>query len=157
MIRVLAPALLLVAAPSLSARESLGVYESWGAFRDAKPSRCYAVAKAEGDKGGYATIANWPERRLRGTVHLVLSRDLAASSAVRLVVGAKRFELVAKGRNAWAKDAQDDAAIVAALRSASRMSVSATGASGGRFTDRYSLAGAATAIDAATIGCATTR
>ncbi len=97
----------------------------------------------------YATVSNWPDRKVRGAVHLVLSRDVADKKVVRLTVGDKRFDLVAKGRNAWAKDARDDAAIVAAMRSASRMSVS-----GGGFTDRYILSGAATAIDAATVGCA---
>lgn len=138
----------LIATP-LAARESLGVYDGWGAFKDASPLRCYAIAKAIGDKGGYATIANWPARGLRGAVHVVLSREVTGTGTVRMVVGGKRFELVAKGRNAWAANAQGDAAIIAAIRSAARMSVSANG-----FTDRYALAGAATAIDAATVGCA---
>jgi len=152
--------LLLLAAAPLAARESLGVYESWAAFKDAKPLRCYAIAKAQGTPPApapapaYATISNWPDKGVRGTVHLVLSRGVADKSAVRLVVGDKRFTLVAKGRNAWAKDAQGDAAIVAALRSAARMSVSAKSTKGGNFTDRYTLAGAATAMDAATVGCA---
>jgi hypothetical protein len=50
-----------------------------------------------------------------------------------------------------------DAAIVAAMRSASQMVVSARDARGNRFTDRYSLAGFATAMDAATVGCARLR
>jgi hypothetical protein len=50
-----------------------------------------------------------------------------------------------------------DAAIVAAMRSADSMSVTATDRSGHRFTDRYSLRGAATAMDAATVGCARVR
>ena len=160
-------ALLLLAATyagPLAARESLGVYESWAAFKDASPQRCYAVAKAQGTAPAlapvltrapaYATVSNWPEKGVRGTVHLVLSREVADKSAVRLAVGDKRFTLIAKGRNAWAKDAAGDAAIVAALRSAARMSVSARGTKGGNFTDRYTLAGAATAMDAATVGCA---
>jgi len=151
-------ALLLLTAP-LAARESLGVYDGWAAFKDAKPLRCYAIAKAQGKPPApaYATVSNWPDRKVRGAVHLVLSRDVADKMAARLTVGNKRFDLVAKGRNAWAKDARDDAAIIAALRSAARMSVSATGAKGGAFTDRYVLAGAATAIDAATVGCAQKR
>jgi hypothetical protein len=146
---------MLLAAP-LAARDSLGVFDGWAAFRDPKPLRCYAIAKAQGSPPApaYATVSNWPERKVRGAVHLVLSRDVAEKAGVRLVVGDKRFTLVAKGRNAWAKDARDDAAIVAALRSAARMSVSASSAKGGGFTDRYALAGAATAIDAATVGCA---
>ena len=149
-LRHLALLALLAAAP-LSARESLGVYDSWAAFRDASPARCYAIAKAGGKTAApaYATVSLWPDKGVRGAVHLVLSREVADKARIRLTVGDKRFDLVAKGRNAWAADARGDAAIVAAMRSASRMSVS-----GGGFTDRYTLAGAATAIDAATVGCA---
>lgn len=155
MIRLAAVLVLALAAP-LAARESLGVYENWAAFKDPSPLRCYAIAKAQGRPAApaYATISTWPDKNVRGAVHIVLSREIAAKGAVRLAIGGQRFELVANGRNAWAADARGDAAIVAAMRSASRMSVSATSDKGGRFTDRYTLAGAATAIDAATVGCA---
>jgi hypothetical protein len=158
MIRIFAVAALVLAAP-LAARDSLGVYDGWAAFKDAKPLRCYAIAKAQGKPAApaYATISNWPDRQVRGTLHMVLSRAVADNAAVRLAVGDKRFTLVAKGRNAWAKGARDDAAIIAALRSAARMSVSANSAKGGTFTDRYALTGAATAMDAATVGCARPR
>lgn len=151
MTRFAALALLALAAAPLAARESLGVYENWAAFRDASPARCYAIGKAQGKRRApaYATVSTWPGKGVRGAVHIVLSREVAAKASVRLAVGDKRFTLVAKGRNAWAADARGDAAIVAAMRSASRMSVSGAG-----FTDRYTLAGAATAIDAATVGCA---
>ena len=162
MTRLLLPALLIaLAAAPLAARESLGVFEKWAAFKDASPARCYAIAKADASTSapgaGYATISNWPARKVRGAVYFALSRDVAEEAAVRLALGDRRFELVAKGRNAWARDSREDAAIVAALRSASRMSVSARSAKGGVFTDRYTLAGAATAIDAATVGCARPR
>jgi len=144
-------ALIALAAAPLAARDSLGVYDSWAAFRDTSPARCYAIAKAEGKSPGpaYAMVSTWPGKGVRGAVHIVLSREVPAKATVRLAVGDKRFTLVTKGRNAWAADARGDAAIVAAMRAASRMSVS-----GGGFTDRYTLAGAATAIDAATVGCA---
>ncbi|HSJ79435.1 MAG TPA: hypothetical protein VK913_11935 [Erythrobacter sp.] len=155
MIRLLALVAITLSAP-LAARDSLGVYDGWAAFKDASPARCYAIAKAQGTPPApaYATVSNWPDRKVRGALHLVLSRDVADKAAVRLAVGDKRFILVAKGRNAWAKDVRDDAAIIAALRGASRMSVSASGAKGGTFTDRYALVGVATAMDAATVGCA---
>ena len=57
------------------------------------------------------------------------------------------------GGDAWAVDRTMDAAIVAAMRSASRMTVRATGTNGRRFSDSYSLSGAATAMDAATLSC----
>lgn len=147
--------LLAIAAPA-GARDSLGVYSSWAAFRDASPARCYAIAKPNGaaSAGPFATIATWPERRVRGQLHIRLSRSIREESEVSLTIGERSFTLVAKGRNAWAKDNAMDAAIVAALRSATRMSVSARAENGARFTDRYDLAGVATAIDAALVGCA---
>ena len=159
----LGPVLLLLLAAPLAARESLGVYDGWAAFKDTAPLRCYAIAKAQGSPAApaYATVSHWPERKVRGAVHVVLSRAVADAAgrgaAVRLGIGGQRFDLVAKGRNAWAADARQDAAIIAALRAAQRMSVSARSTQGGAFTDRYTLGGAATAIDAAIVGCAQRR
>ena len=149
-------ALALAITTPLAARDSLGVFDGWAAFKDAQPARCYAIAKAQGKTAApaYATVSNWPDRKVRDALHMVLSSEVAAKGNVRLTVGDKRFDLVAKGRNAWARDSRDDAAIIAGIRSASRMSVSATSTKGSGFTDRYSLNGAATAIDAATVGCA---
>lgn len=143
-------------ASPLAAKDSLGVYSSWAAFRDDSPARCYAIAKPQRDSesGPFASIASWPRANIRTQLHIRLSRDIREGANVTLSVGQTRFELAANGRNAWAKDARMDAAVVAALRSATRMSVSSRDARGNRFTDRYDLAGAATAIDAAVVGCA---
>ncbi len=74
-----------------------------------------------------------------------------------LHLGGKRYELTGGGADAWARDKRMDAAIVAAMRSADRMTLSAIDKAGRRFSDRYSLKGAPTAMDAATVGCARTR
>lgn len=156
MIRLLAAAAVALIAQPLCARDSLGVFESWAAFRDASPRRCYAIARPSNTGAApdaAASIAIWPERKVRGQVHVVLSRPVTQDASVRLRVGDKDFALIAKGRNAWGANARMDAAIVAALRSASAMSVSARSAKGA-FTDRYALSGAATAMDAAAVGCA---
>ena len=67
-----------------------------------------------------------------------------------------RFPLIAGGAEAWAPDAKTDAAIVATMRSARGMMVIADGV-GGPIRDAYRLKGAATAIDAAQLGCAKLR
>lgn len=144
-----------LAAPA-SARDSLGVYSNWAAFRDDSPQRCYAIAKPRGnsDPGPFASIATWPDKAIRGQLHIRLSRELGEEAKVTLTIGETKFALVAKGRNAWAANNSMDAAIIAAMRSASRMSVAARGSNGARFSDRYSLAGVATAMDASLVGCA---
>ncbi len=157
MIRLLGLGALLALGQPLAARDSLGVFDGWAAFRDASPKRCYAIARpanASAAPDAAASIATWPEKRVRGQVHVVLSRAVAEGARVSLRIGTRDFALIAKGRNAWGGDAAMDAQIVAALRSASTMSITARSATGARFTDRYALAGVATAMDAASIGCA---
>lgn len=143
-----------------AAKDSLGIFAAWGAFRDANVPRCYAIAMAEQNQRSrdyqpYVSIGSWPKRALRNQLHVRLSRKIAPSSAISLRIDRKlRFELTGGGGDAWAKDRRMDAAIVAAMRSATIMSVSARDAAGRRFTDSYRLDGAATAMDAATLGCA---
>lgn len=151
--------LALVAAP-VEARETLGVWRGWAAFRDAAPTngRCYAIA-APLVAGGqnrwraFASVGTWPARGLRSSLHVRLSRERDRSAGVTLSVGERRFRLVANGVDAWAADAPSDRAIVAALRSGRAMSVEAVGVGGRPFADTYALAGAATAIDAASLAC----
>ena len=149
-------ALLALAGP-VGARDRIGIYKGWGAFRDSRPPRCYAIGQPQvtgGRSRGWASVATWPGRGLRGSLHVRLSRDRDRSAGVTLSVGERRFALVANGTDAWAADAPSDRAIVSAIRSGRSMSVEAVGAGGQPFADSYALAGAATAIDAAALACA---
>jgi hypothetical protein len=159
--RLLLPALILIAAPAL-ARDSLGMFGAWAAFRDSAAPRCYAIAMADPsalqrDYQPYADVAFWPRQQVRGQVHFRLSRKLAANAPIGLSIGGQKLALAGGGGDAWAADKRMDAAIVAAMRSASEMTVSARGADGRGFSNTWKLQGAATAIDAAQIGCAGVR
>jgi len=66
-----------------------------------------------------------------------------------LHVGDSPFLLVSRGDRAWSNGTAQDLAIIAAIRGASGMRVEARSPGGGRIVDRYELAGAPTAIDAA--------
>lgn len=143
--------LLLLAAPA--GREAIGVYHGWGAFRDATPARCYAIARPVA-AGGFASVATWPGKGLRASLHVRLSRARDRSAGVTLSVGERRFTLVANTRDAFAPDAASDRALVAAIRSGRSMSVEAVAEGGRPFADVYALPGAATAIDAAALACA---
>lgn len=146
------------AVPAL-ARDSLGMAGKWGAFRDPAVPRCYAIAKAEPSAFSrefqpFASVGTWPRRNERGQVHFRLSRALAPNARVTLSLGGQRFALTGTGADAWSASRQMDAAIVAAMRSASTMSVSGRDARGRPFGNSYDLAGAATAMDTATLACA---
>ena len=155
----LALCLLTFSAP-LAARDSLGVFDDWGAFRDPAVPRCYAITAGSNgaeDYSAYADVGTWPRQNVRGQVHFRLSREMAKGARVSLSLGGMRYDLTGGGADAWAQDKRMDATIVAAMRSADAMSVSAVDKAGRRFTDRYSLKGAPTAMDAATVGCASVR
>ncbi len=155
-------AVVFFATPAL-ARDSLGMFGSWGAFRDAAVPRCYAIALADKPRGAkvdfqaYADVGHWPRRALRNQVHFRLSKRLASNSAIRLRVDSAEFVLVGGGGDAWAADRRMDAAIVAAMRSGKAMRVRARAADGREISDYYPLPGSASAIDAAALGCAAAR
>ncbi len=152
--------LTILAGSPLAAKDSLGVFSEWGAFRDPSVPRCYAIAMAgpstrQRDYQPFASVGTWPKRKLRNQIHLRLSREIAPETTITLKVGrSASFQLTGGGGDAWAMDKTMDAAIIASMRAAGAMSVSARDTKGNRFTDNYSLSGAATAMDAATVACA---
>ncbi|MET4898071.1 hypothetical protein RN629_13080 [Sphingomonadaceae bacterium jetA1] len=153
-LRIALPAALLLLAAPLAARDTIGVYKGWGAFRD--PDRCYAIARpllAGGRSGGFASVGTWPAKGLRASFSLRLSLPRDRAAPVTLAIGERRFPLVGTGRDVWAPDGTTDHALVMAMRSGRSMSVSAVAADRRPFADTYTLAGAASAIDAATLAC----
>lgn len=143
-------------------RDSLGLYSDWGAFRDPLIPRCYAIAKAlpstmQRDYQPYAAIGTWPKRGVRNQIHFRLSRKMAEKPGLTLRIGGQSFKLTGGGGDAWPVDQTMNAAISAAMRSARQMTVSATDARGRRFSNIWNLPGAASAMDAAALGCARLR
>lgn len=151
------PAAALSAAPT-----ALGIFDGWGAFRDPATPRCYALAAPSATIGtpqvkAFASVGYWPKAGIRGQFYVRLSKARAPGRDLRLTVGSRRFILTGNGAHGWASDPRMDAAIVAAMRSAPSMSVASSTAAGGAIADTYRLRGAATAIDAAALGCARVR
>ncbi len=151
------PAAVFAAGPA-----ALGIFDGWGAFRDPATPRCYAIASPSATIGtpdvkAYASVGYWPKSRIRGQFYVRLSKARAPDRDLRLTIGSRRFILTGNGAHGWASDARMDAAIVAAMRSAPSMSVESGTATGRAIADTYRLRGAATAIDAAALGCAKLR
>lgn len=142
----------------IAAKDSLGIFNSWGAFRDLNVPRCYALAESEeitgkAERKSYASVGFWPKRNIRAQFHVRLSRDRSSNSRVMVGIGGRRFQLTANRSDGWSQDKRMDAAIIAALRSANSMTIESTGRDGKPIVDAYLLRGAATAIDAASLGC----
>jgi hypothetical protein len=144
------------------AKDSLGIFNSWGAFRDSEIPRCYAIAESEEITGkaqrkSFATIGFWPRRKIRRQFHVRLSRDRSTNSRLIVSIAGRRFQLTASRFDGWSQDKRMDAAIISAIRSATSMTVESVGRNGKPIVDAYRLRGAATAIDAASLGCSRLR
>jgi hypothetical protein len=138
------------------ARDSLGLYDGWAAFRDAGIPRCYAISAARpvgGSSGAYITVTDWPQQSRRNILHIRLPRTAKGASSAVLSFGEERFRLQIAGLDAWAANARDNATIVAGLRSATSLAIRVRD-SNGSYVRRWTLSGAASAMDAATMGCA---
>lgn len=143
------------AASAAAQQRPLGVFGVWGAFQDG--SRCYAIAEPvrQSVRGTrpYASVGNWPGRGVRGQLHIRLSGEQRAQSAVLLRIDGRSFQLTGRGWDAWAPDARADAELLAALRTGIEMTVETRGTNGRLIRDHYQLRGAATAIDSAAVAC----
>ncbi|QPQ54615.1 hypothetical protein IC614_09795 [Allosphingosinicella flava] len=145
-----------LAAAAPNGRQAIGQFHGWGAFRDDRPRRCFAAAEPAGRQGsgGAAYVAFWPDAGNRARFSLSLRADPRPGSAILLAVGDRRFQFVARGRDAVPADPRASAAIVAAMRTASAMTVVSRSVRGARLRDDYALAGFPSAVDAAALACA---
>ena len=106
-------------------------------------------AAPKGRAQAHASLTFDAVGRRNGELAVLLSRTPRPGSSVMLTIGEMPFLLVARGDLAWSSGPRQEAAIIAAMRAAPSMRVEARSAAGGRIVDRYLLAGAPTAIDAA--------
>jgi hypothetical protein len=148
----------IVAAAPVAAKDKLGVYQSWAAFRDPETPRCYAISSPDerisgATRPGYLSVGFWPKKGVTHQLYVSLSRDRSENSAITLSVGGRRFRLKANQTGGWAINRQMDNAIVSAIRSSPSLSIESIGRDGRAIVDAYNLRGAPSAIDAAALGC----
>jgi len=153
---LLVAAILLCAFPATAA-ELLFAHGNWAALRFGE--RCEARSKAVSSSGtakptAYAGITFDSGPGVHGQFYIHLSRPQRSGSTVMLNVGGQPFLLVGRSDWAWSRSADQASSIVAAARIAGSMSAESRDSSGRRFVDRFGLAGAPTAIDAAAAACA---
>lgn len=142
---------------SAPAAERLFAGGAWAAHRFG--ARCEAAsrplfparAREEQARAGFMFDSG---RRGSGDFYVRLSRPARPGSSILLTVGSEPFLLAGSGVWARSRGGPQAGAIIAAARRYGGMRVEARDAGGRRFTDRYLLDGAATAIDSAAAGCA---
>ena len=129
----------------------------WAAIE--RDGLCSAISRSElqtitGGDQARASVTFGRDRN--GEVHFRLSRAARPGSYALLVAGGEPFQLVTRGADAWSRGPAQEAAVLAAIRRSGDLRVRFRTERGG-FTDRYLLAGAPTAIDAAATACSRAR
>ncbi|MEO7865753.1 MAG: hypothetical protein ABIR63_07815 [Sphingomicrobium sp.] len=108
---------------------------------------------ATGKLRGLAGFTFATDRTRWGQFHARLSRLPRPGAAVIATIGRQPFLLVTRGGWAWSGGSAQEQALIAAARSAESLRIRSRDTAGRRFTDRYALDFAPTAIDAAAARC----
>jgi hypothetical protein len=155
-----APGLAYAASPTL-----LSKFNDWVAstYDDNGKTLCYATSEprhqtgaAKGRSKAYIAVTHvsLADSNLHDQVSYIAGYELKPSSTVKLVIGKESFslDLLQKDR-AWAKDADADKALVAAMRKGNSLIIRGTSAQGGEVVDSYSLSGFSKAYQAISGAC----
>lgn len=142
----------------LTAVRPLYAGPSWAAFEQDHGRICLALARSElvaprGKVQPAVAVAFDRGGPRHGQIAFRLDRIVRPGSAPLLTVGDQPFLLVAAGDRAWSRDSAQDLAIIERMRGDSTMRLSYRAAGGGGYSERFQLAGAPTAIDAAAAAC----
>lgn len=148
---------LVLAAPAGTRATILFAGGGWAAID--RGASCEAATRAlgatvKGRPHGLARFVFTPNRRRWGEFSARLSRQPRPGSSVMLRIDNQRFLLLTRGTSAWSRGGLQEQALIAAVRGTGGMRIEGRDGAGRRFVDRYALAGAATAIDAAAARCA---
>jgi hypothetical protein len=143
----------------------LGASRDWTAYwaDTADGKVCYAVStpastapKVARDQI-YVIVSTWPGRNVTDEVQVIPGYEYKAGAPALASVGAQQAELFTqnegKAGSAWVKDQAGEAALVKAMRTGAKLTVTGSSKRGTKTTDTYSLTGLNTALDRAHSAC----
>ncbi|MDX7952241.1 hypothetical protein P7D22_13760 [Lichenihabitans sp. Uapishka_5] len=147
------------AAPAAAAKPALvGTFGDWGVYvsQGAKSKVCYALGQPNARTPaslkkdlGYVFISNRPGEGVHNEVSIMAGVPLKEGAAGgRADIGGTGYDLVAKGQNAFVKNAAEEGQFVGTLkRRGAKLVLKLPSAKSGTVTDTYSLAGMQQALD----------
>lgn len=161
---LLAATLAAAGAPAALAADPkvIGSFKDWNAFTfdESGKTVCYISSQpkkkepASARRGDiYVLVTHRPSEKTFDVVSFILGYPLRKGSEATVEIDGKSFSLFTDGETAWARDADTDKAIVAAMRTGSRMVMKGTSQRNTKTTDSYSLAGISEAHEAIGTAC----
>ena len=166
---VAALALLASAQGALAAEPKvLGTFKDWNAFAfdEGGHKVCYMSSQpkkkdpANVKRGDiYVLVTHRPGEKSFDVVSFIAGYSFKKESEASVDLGSKSFKLFTDGETAWARDADTDKALVAAMKDAKGkpMVMKGTSGRGTKTADTYSLDGLAEAYTAINAACSVKR
>lgn len=159
-------ALCLLSGPlaATAAEKSLGAFKAWEAYTFDEDGKtvCVVWGKPDKEEGDYTKrgdvrvfIAHrvWTRPKRVNEVSFEIGYPFKKDSEATVSVDGKAFELFTDGDTAWNRAAQDDAAMVRAMRAGKQMIVTGVSGRGTKTKDTYSLFGFTAAHNAINKAC----
>lgn len=154
-------------APAVMAQEStnrVATMTDWSVFADKNPTECWGVSSPKetvNTKDGKAITARRGDILLfvtfrpgvNGEISFAGGYPFAPGSTVKLDIDGTGFDLFADGEWAWPGTADDDAAIMAALKKGTTAELTARSSKGTQTKDSFSLRGFTAAMEEAKKQC----
>lgn len=142
--------------------KALGTFGKWIAatYQENGKQVCYMSGDPDRTEGGTRSrgkptllITHRPGEKAYDIVSMVSGYEYQGDSDVTVSVAGKRFKLFTNGERAWARDAETDKTIVAALVKANSAAVTGTSNRNAVTTDIFLLKGFAAAYQAIGDAC----
>ncbi len=162
-------ALPLIAGPVQMAQAAdprlIAQHDKWGAYVIGEKANkvCYMASKPDAQDGDlkgknrgdvYALVTHRPSDGTKDVFSYVAGYAYKEGSEAQLQIDDKKFDLFTRDDSAWAKNAETDKAIAAALRKGSRMTVKGVSSRGTETSDTLSLKGTGGAYNDISRECA---
>ena len=138
----------------------LGDFRDWSSYAadDGSGTICFAMTKPKTsdpavDAQAYLYITNRPGEDVAGEFNVVAGYTFQTGSVATVSVGGQSFSLFTQGDAAWLDDSGQSAALAAAIRAGSALTIQGTNAAGSQVIQNYSLSGATAAQQAIGAEC----
>jgi len=151
-----ATASLASVAMAQSAPQRIKNFQDWGAYSytSAQGKGCYVLSvpsskePSDRDHGDvFFMLAQLPGNADRIEPQFIVGYPFKEASDVKLTIDGKIFDMFTQGNKAWLKNPAEEAAVVAAMRAGSQMSISGQSARGTQTNYGYSLRGVTASLN----------
>ena len=166
----LAAALLMIGASGALSQEEtdnrVAAATDWSVFQETDPVECFGVSapkESVNTRGGQPVSVNRgetllfvfyrPAEGVNGQVTFTGGYPFASGSTVTMDVSGTEYQLFTEGEWAWPATPEDDARIVAAMRSGASAILTGVSGRGTQTQDTFSLLGFTAAIEEASNRC----